>query len=76
MKKERTEEMSQLEKVKNITVRNQNIMLRNGMACHHQDRLTEVTQWDFHLVKSNTKFQLEVLTVTLVKLLDSTPNSD
>jgi hypothetical protein len=76
MKKEKTEEMSQLEKVKSTTVRNQNIMLRKGMAYHHQDRLTEVTQWDFHLVKTITKFQLEVLTVTLVKLLDSTPNLD
>jgi len=73
MKKENKEEMIQLEKVKNITAKNLNIMLKKDMVYHRLDKLIEVIQWDCHHnhEKSNIiKFQLEVLTVTRKKLLD------
>ena len=73
MKKENKEEMIQLEKVKNITAKNLNIMLKKDMVYHHLDKLIEVIQWDCHHnhEKNNIiKFQLEVLTVTRKKLLD------
>lgn len=48
MKRENKGEMSQLEKVKNITAKNQSIMLKNDMVYHHQGKLIEVIQWDSH----------------------------
>lgn len=71
MKIDKKEEMNQLEKVKNTTVKNLSIMLRKDMAFHHQDKSTEVIQWDFHQqiqdMKNFLKFLYAVQIVTLKK---------
>jgi len=72
MRIDKKEEMIQLEKVKNTTVKNLNIMLKIEMDYLNQDKSTEVTQWDFHhvLEKNFSRFQFEVQIATLKKLLD------
>jgi len=50
MKIDKKEEMIQLEKVKNITVKNLNITLKKEMVYLPQDKSIEVIQWDFHHV--------------------------
>jgi len=71
MKIDKKEEMNQLEKVKNTTVKNLSIMLRKDMAFHHQDKSIEVIQWDFHQqiqdMKNFLKFLYAVQIVTLKK---------
>ena len=47
MRTGKKEEMNQLEKVKNTTVKNQNIMLKKELAFLHPDKLIEVIQWDY-----------------------------
>lgn len=48
MKIDKKEEMNQLGKVKNTTVKNQNIMLKKELVYLHRDKLIEVIQWDSH----------------------------
>ena len=71
MKIDKKEEMNQLEKVKNTTVKNLSIMLRKDMVFHHQDKSIEVIQWDFHQqiqdMKNFLKFLYAVQIVTLKK---------
>jgi hypothetical protein len=71
MKIDKNEEMNQLEKVRNTTVKNLSIWLRKDMAFHHLDKSTEVIQWDFHQqtqdMKNFLKFLYEVQIVTLKK---------
>lgn len=77
MKIDKKEEMNQLEKVKNTTVKNLNIMLRKEMVYHHLDKSTEVIQWVSHhnLEENLTKFLYVVQIATLKKLQDLTLNS-
>jgi len=71
MKIDKNEEMNQLEKVRNTTVKNLSIWLRKDMTFHHLDKSTEVIQWDFHQqtqdMKNFLKFLYEVQIVTLKK---------
>lgn len=64
MKIDKKEETNRLEKVKNTTVKNLNIMLKKELVFHHQDKSTGVIQWVslLNLEKNLTKFLYVVLT--------------
>lgn len=71
MKIDKKEEMNQLEKVKNTTVKSLNIWLKKELDYLNQDKSTEVIQWDFHQqiqdMKNFLKFLYAVQIVTLKK---------
>lgn len=70
MRTDKKEEMNQLEKVKNITVKNLNITLKKEIVYHHLDKLIEVIHWVFPqltLEKNSLEFQCVALIVTLKK---------
>ena len=48
MRTGKKEEMNQLEKVKNTTVKNPNMSLKKELDYLHQDKSIEAIQWDFH----------------------------
>jgi len=73
MKIDKKEEMNQLEKVKNTTVKNLNTTLKIDKVYPLRDRSIEVIQWDFHqqtLEKNFLKFLSEAQIATLKKLPD------
>ena len=73
MRTDKKEEMNQLEKVKNTTVKNLNMWSKKELDYLNQDKSIEATQWDFHqqiLETSFWKFQCAVLIATPKKLRD------
>ena len=48
MRTDKKEEMNQLEKVKNTTVKNLNMWSKKELDYLNQDKSIEATQWDFH----------------------------
>jgi hypothetical protein len=48
MRTGKKEEMNQLEKVKNTTVKNLNMSLKKELDYLNQDKSIEAIQWDFH----------------------------
>jgi hypothetical protein len=56
MRTGKKEEMNQLEKVKNTTVKNLNMWSKRELDYLNQDKSIEATQWDFHQQILETSF--------------------